>query len=64
MMVEHAIAREYAAEVPAGTPLAEGAELMLGAFAERLAAMVAGWLRVGFCQVCALRDRHGPSWPP
>jgi len=49
-IVEHALFREYPEISQMDTPLADRAVAMLEAFADRLAAMVAGWLRVGFCQ--------------
>lgn len=48
-IIEHALFREYP-DVAPGQPLEQRALAMLEAVAERLAAMVAGWLRVGFCQ--------------
>lgn len=49
LLVEHALLREFP-DVEAVLPLEQRAELMLEQAAERIAAMVAGWLRVGFCQ--------------
>jgi len=48
-IVEHALFREYPDVLP-GAPLPERTRGMLSAFGQRLAALVAGWLRVGFCQ--------------
>lgn len=48
-ILEHALFREYP-EVEVGLPLQERAIAMLEAAADRLSALVAGWLRVGFCQ--------------
>lgn len=48
-IVEHMLFREYP-NVAAGQPFSERAYAMLEVVAERLGAMVAGWLRVGFCQ--------------
>jgi len=49
MIVQHALDREFADVLP-GAPLAERALAMFEAAAQRIGAMVAGWLRVGFCQ--------------
>lgn len=49
-LVEHALFREYGGVNRPDRPLAERAEAMLEAAAGRFADMVAGWLRVGFCQ--------------
>eukprot|EP00928_Gymnodinium_smaydae_P008888 TRINITY_DN13276_c0_g1_i1.p1 TRINITY_DN13276_c0_g1~~TRINITY_DN13276_c0_g1_i1.p1 ORF type:complete len:623 (+),score=129.65 TRINITY_DN13276_c0_g1_i1:88-1869(+) len=49
MMVKHAIFREFPDLMPEA-PLPERALAFFDAVAERIAAMVAGWLRVGFCQ--------------
>jgi len=51
-IVEHALFREYPelCEGLEGAPLGTRAAAMLRAFAGRLGAMAAGWLRVGFCQ--------------
>jgi len=48
-IVEHALFREYP-DVAPGQPLPDRAVAMLEAVAERLGALVSGWLRVGFCQ--------------
>jgi len=48
-IVEHALFREYRDVLP-GEPLAARINAMLAAFGERLGALVASWLRVGFCQ--------------
>eukprot|EP00419_Tripos_fusus_P034957 CAMPEP_0172764210 /NCGR_PEP_ID=MMETSP1074-20121228/176811_1 /TAXON_ID=2916 /ORGANISM="Ceratium fusus, Strain PA161109" /LENGTH=603 /DNA_ID=CAMNT_0013598935 /DNA_START=223 /DNA_END=2034 /DNA_ORIENTATION=- len=48
-IIEHALFREYP-DVAPGKPLEQRALAMLDVVAERIAAMVAGWLRVGFCQ--------------
>eukprot|EP00930_Biecheleria_cincta_P000109 TRINITY_DN10022_c1_g1_i1.p1 TRINITY_DN10022_c1_g1~~TRINITY_DN10022_c1_g1_i1.p1 ORF type:complete len:665 (-),score=65.53 TRINITY_DN10022_c1_g1_i1:198-2162(-) len=48
-IVEHALFREYP-DVAPGQPFKERAVAMLEEVAEKLSAMVAGWLRVGFCQ--------------
>eukprot|EP00928_Gymnodinium_smaydae_P032026 TRINITY_DN23314_c0_g2_i1.p1 TRINITY_DN23314_c0_g2~~TRINITY_DN23314_c0_g2_i1.p1 ORF type:complete len:595 (+),score=56.67 TRINITY_DN23314_c0_g2_i1:100-1884(+) len=48
-IVEHALFREYP-EISAERPLPERIIVMLETFAERVGAMVSGWLRVGFCQ--------------
>eukprot|EP00439_Symbiodinium_sp_Y106_P046551 s5758_g5.t3 len=49
-IVEHALFREYPDIAQRAEPLPERAVAMLEAFADRLAALVSGWLRVGFCQ--------------
>ncbi|CAE7931948.1 selO [Symbiodinium necroappetens] len=49
-IVEHALFREYPDIAERAEPLPERAVAMLEAFADRLAALVSGWLRVGFCQ--------------
>eukprot|EP00238_Polyblepharides_amylifera_P009021 CAMPEP_0196584756 /NCGR_PEP_ID=MMETSP1081-20130531/48356_1 /TAXON_ID=36882 /ORGANISM="Pyramimonas amylifera, Strain CCMP720" /LENGTH=618 /DNA_ID=CAMNT_0041906083 /DNA_START=228 /DNA_END=2085 /DNA_ORIENTATION=+ len=50
-IVEHAIQREFGAEVGnSEAPLEERARAMLRAASKRVAQMTAGWLRVGFCQ--------------
>jgi len=48
-MVEHALFREYPDLAP-DAALEERALALLSAAADRLGAMVAGWLRVGYCQ--------------
>lgn len=48
-MVEHALFREYP-DVAPGKDLSERALAMLHEAADRFAALIAGWLRVGFCQ--------------
>ena len=48
-IVAHAIFREYP-DVAPGEPTAVRTKAMLVAVGERLAQLVAGWLRVGFCQ--------------
>ena len=48
-LVQHALDREYPDVLP-GAPLEERAGGLLRAFGERLAVVVAGWMRVGFCQ--------------
>lgn len=48
-MVRHALFREYPDAAP-GQPLDVRAAAMVEAAAERIGSMVAGWLRVGFCQ--------------
>ena len=48
-LVAHALDREFPDVLPSA-PLEQRARGLLSAFGERLAAMVAGWLRVGFCQ--------------
>lgn len=49
MIVQHAFNREYADVLP-DAPLPERALAVFEAAARRLASMVAGWVRVGFCQ--------------
>lgn len=49
MMLLHAFNREYPDILP-GAPLRERALAIYDAATERIATMVAGWLRVGFCQ--------------
>jgi hypothetical protein len=48
-MVEHMLFREYPDVLP-GAPLQERALAAIDAAADRIAAMVAGWIRIGFCQ--------------
>jgi len=48
-LIEHAIFREFP-EVQADMPLEDRALAMLDLAAERFGALIAGWLRVGFCQ--------------
>jgi len=48
-IVEHALFREYS-DVAPGQPMEDRVVAMLGVVAERLGALVSGWLRVGFCQ--------------
>lgn len=48
-MVEHALLREYPDVSPEGA-LSERAAGLLAEAGERFGALVAGWLRVGFCQ--------------
>lgn len=49
MIVRYAFDREYSDVMP-DAPLAKRAVAVFSAATERIAAMVAGWLRVGFCQ--------------
>mmetsp|Transcript_59942 Transcript_59942/g.106646 ORF Transcript_59942/g.106646 Transcript_59942/m.106646 type:complete len:629 (+) Transcript_59942:51-1937(+) len=49
LIVEHALFREYP-DVAPNAPLAERAASMLSVASVRFAELVAGWLRVGFCQ--------------
>ncbi|CAJ1356813.1 unnamed protein product [Effrenium voratum] len=49
-IVEHCLFREYPEIYPQDAPLNVRATAMLEEFPERLGAVVAGWLRVGFCQ--------------
>jgi uncharacterized protein YdiU (UPF0061 family) len=50
-MLEHALFREYPDLVADPEASTEGkAQALLDAFGDRLAAMIGGWLRVGFCQ--------------
>jgi len=49
-IVLHLIAREYATEIDSTLPLAEKVVLLAQAFRHRLTALVAHWIRVGFCQ--------------
>jgi len=49
MMVQHAINREFPELLP-GASLAERALAFFGSSVESIAELVAGWLRVGFCQ--------------
>ena len=48
-MVEHMLFREFSDVLP-DAPLQERALAAMDVAADRIAAMVAGWLRVGFCQ--------------
>ena len=49
-LVAHAVYREFPEAVAEGATPVENARVVLEGAAERLAALVAGWLRVGFCQ--------------
>ena len=49
LLVQHVLDREYPELLPTA-PLQERAVALMGAVADRLAHMVAEWLRVGFCQ--------------
>nr|WP_320136602.1 protein adenylyltransferase SelO family protein [uncultured Amphritea sp.] len=50
MIVRHLIEREYADVIDNTLPLAEKVVLLADAFRDRLASLVANWVRVGFCQ--------------
>jgi uncharacterized protein YdiU (UPF0061 family) len=50
MIVRHLIEREYADVIDNALPLAEKVVLLADAFRDRLASLVANWVRVGFCQ--------------
>jgi uncharacterized protein YdiU (UPF0061 family) len=50
MIVDHAIEREYAGEVDRSAPFAEQVVALAQGFRARLTALVAGWIRVGYCQ--------------
>jgi len=49
-IVLHVIDREYADEIDAALPLPDKVVLLAQAFRQRLCALVANWLRVGYCQ--------------
>ena len=49
-MVRYSIAREYSEEVDTALPLTQQAVQLAGAFGRRLSALVANWIRVGYCQ--------------
>ncbi|CAE7899483.1 selO, partial [Symbiodinium microadriaticum] len=49
LIVEHALFREYPNCLP-GSPLPARAAAMLRQAAKRFSVLIAGWLRVGFCQ--------------
>lgn len=49
MMLEHALKREYPDIIP-DAPFPKRVLAMVDAVARNLAQLVAGWLRVGFCQ--------------
>ena len=58
-IVNHALFREYP-DLLEQQPTMEGrAEALLEAFGDRLASLVGGWLRVGFCQVLVCST---PGW--
>ncbi len=49
-MVRYIIAREYSEEVDTSQPLTEQVVQLTRAFGKRLSALVANWIRVGYCQ--------------
>ena len=50
MMVEHAMAREYAESIDAGLSFEQCVLAFARQFGQRLAQLVAHWIRVGYCQ--------------
>ena len=50
MIVQHLIERNYRAEIDAGLPFSEQVVELAGLFRNRLTALVANWIRVGYCQ--------------
>lgn len=50
MIVEHAIEREYKHEIDRERPLGEQVVALARRFRGRLTALVANWIRVGYCQ--------------
>lgn len=50
LILRHVIDREYRAEISAELPLGEQLLHLARAFRERLSALVANWVRVGYCQ--------------
>lgn len=50
MIVAHAIEREYPEDIDRGLPLAEQVTALARRFRGRLTALVANWIRVGYCQ--------------
>ncbi|MEB3276467.1 MAG: protein adenylyltransferase SelO family protein [Cyanobacteriota bacterium] len=50
MLVQHLIARNYGSEIEAALPFAEQVVALARLFRGRLTALVADWLRVGYCQ--------------
>jgi uncharacterized protein YdiU (UPF0061 family) len=49
-IVAHAIEREYAADIDTGRPFGEQVVALARRFRARLTALVADWIRVGYCQ--------------
>jgi len=49
-MVRYIIAREYSEEIDTDQPFAEQIVQLANAFGKRLSALVADWIRVGYCQ--------------
>ena len=49
-MVRYIITREYSEEVDTTLPLREQVVMLARAFGKRLSALVANWVRVGYCQ--------------
>jgi uncharacterized protein YdiU (UPF0061 family) len=50
MIVQHLIERNYRPEIDAGLPFSEQVVELAGLFRNRLTALVANWIRVGYCQ--------------
>lgn len=50
MIVAHAIEREYADDIDQGLPFVEQVLELAKHFRQRLTALVANWIRVGYCQ--------------
>jgi uncharacterized protein YdiU (UPF0061 family) len=50
MIVQHLIERNYRPEIDAGLPFSEQVVELARLFRQRLTALVANWIRVGYCQ--------------
>ena len=50
LIVQHLIARNYRPEIDAALPFSEQVVELAGLFRGRLTALVANWIRVGYCQ--------------
>ncbi len=50
MLVHHLIGREYAKEINSGSEYYDKVLMLAEAYRERLTALVANWIRVGYCQ--------------
>lgn len=50
MLAEHLLEREYQSDIPEDFPFDEKLIMLIIAYRTRLIALVADWLRVGFCQ--------------
>lgn len=49
-LLVHVLRREYAQDIDTGLPLADQLVALASVFRDRLAALVAHWIRVGYCQ--------------